>query len=346
MGQFLARVGLRLLSRLVSVVRPSMRSGSCWLTVSARRPTVEVCIHHESCEKKEKTENMFTGYKTSSLLLVGMVIATLSTTVAGCQQAAPMAAQPEGSEEEATGGELQLAGSSTVQPLAQSLAEVYMEQNPDVKIDVQGGGSSVGVKSAAEGTTPIGMASRALKDSEMEEYPDLIAHTIARDGIAIVVHADVPIDGLSLDEARQIFAGEITSWGEIGGPDETIVVVSREEGSGTRGAFEDMVMGDEALIADTALLQPSNGAVKTTVASTPLSIGYISFGYLDDSVKALAIDGVEPTVAHAQSDAYSVVRPLNLITKGEPTGLAKAFLDFIMTDEGQQIVAQDYIPVK
>jgi len=120
--------------------------------------------------------------------------------------------------------------------------------------------------------------------------------------------------------------------------------VSREEGSGTRGAFEDMVMGEEALIVDTALLQPSNGAVKTTVAGTPLSIGYISFGYLDDSVKALAIDGVEPTVANAQSDEYPVVRPLNMVTKGEPTGLAKDFLDFIMNAEGQEIVAEEYIP--
>jgi len=289
---------------------------------------------------------MSAGRKKSSVLLVGMVIGTLLITVVGCQQAAPMAAQPEVSEEETTSGELQLAGSSTVQPLAQSLAEVYMEQTPDVKIDVQGGGSSVGVKSAAEGTTPIGMASRALKDSEMEEYPDLIAHTIARDGIALVVHPDVPVDGLSLDEARQIFGGEITNWSEVGGPDENIIVVSREEGSGTRGAFEDMVMGDEALIVDTALLQPSNGAVKTTVASTPLSVGYISFGYLDDSVKPLAIDGVGPTVANAQNDTYPVVRPLNMVTKGEPTGLAKAFIDFIMTDEGQQIVANDYIPVR
>jgi phosphate transport system substrate-binding protein len=241
---------------------------------------------------------------------------------------------------------LQIAGSSTVQPLAQSLAEAYMGMHEDVEIDVQGGGSSVGVKSAAEGTTPIGNASRALKDSEKEEYPDLIAHTIARDGIALVVHPEVPVDGLSLDEARQIFAGEITNWSEVGGPDENIVVVSREEGSGTRGAFEDMVMGDDALIVDTALLQPSNGAVKTTVASTPLSVGYISFGYLDDSVKALAIDGVEPTVANAQSDEYPVVRPLNMVTKGEPTGLAKDFLDFIMSADGQAIVAEEYIPAQ
>jgi len=250
-------------------------------------------------------------------------------------------------EQEAAGlsGELQMAGSSTVQPLAQALAEVFMAQNPGVQIDVQGGGSSVGVKSAAEGTTPIGNASRALKDSEKEEYPDLIAHTIARDGIAIAVHPDVPVDGVTKDEVRQVFAGEITNWSDLGGPNELIVVVSREEGSGTRGALEEMVM-DESLIVDTALLQPSNGAVKTTVSSTPFSMGFLSFGYLDDTVKALAVNGVEATVANALSGEYPVVRPLNMVTKGEPTGLAKAYLDFIFSAEGQAIVAEDYIPVK
>jgi len=126
------------------------------------------------------------------------------------------------------------------------------------------------------------------------------------------------------------------------------VVVSREEGSGTRAAFEEMVMGKEGPpIVDTAILQPSNGAVRTTVATTPDSIGYLSFGYLDESVKALAIDGVEATEANAASGAYPIVRPLNLLTKGEPTGAVKAWLDFILSDEGQKIVADEgYIPVK
>jgi phosphate transport system substrate-binding protein len=284
--------------------------------------------------------------KKFSLIVAGLLVITLLASVVGCQQApATEAPEPtEAPEEEGLSGQLQMAGSSTVQPLAQALAEAFMAMNPDVEIDVQGGGSSVGVKSAAEGTTPIGNASRALKDSEMQEYPDLIAHTIARDGIAIAVHPDVPVDGVAKDEVRQVFAGEITNWSELGGPDEPIVVVSREEGSGTRGAFEDMVM-DESVIVDTALLQPSNGAVKTTVASTPFAMGFLSFGYLDNSVKTLTVDGVEASVANALSGEYPVVRPLNMITKGEPTGLAKAFLDFIFSDEGQAIVAEDYIPV-
>ncbi len=260
----------------------------------------------------------------------------------------PVGGAPEEVEEEASAEEevqISVAGSTTVQPLTESLAEAYTAKNPNVQIDIQGGGSSVGVKSAGEGTVDIGQASREVKDSEKETYPNLKIYAIARDGIAMAAHPDASVDGLSKDEVRQIFAGEVTNWSDVGGSDANIVVVAREEGSGTRGAFEDMVMG-ESVIADTALLQPSNGAVKTTVSTTPNAVGFLSFGYLDDSVKALAVDGVEPTVANAVSGEYPVVRPLNMMTDGEPTGEVKDFLDFIMSDAGQQVVAEEYIPVQ
>jgi len=222
-----------------------------------------------------------------------------------------------------------------------------MAKNPDVQIDVQGGGSSVGVKSAGEGTVDIGMASREIKDSEKTEFPELKIYTIARDGIAIVVHPGVAVDGLTKDQVRDIFSGAITNWSEVGGPDKAIVVVSREEGSGTRGAFEEMVMGEEAVIVDTAILQPSNGAVKATVSTTEDSIAFLSFGYLDTSVKALAIDGVDATVANALNGTYPIVRPLTMLTNGEPEGVVKAFLDFILSDAGQAIIEEEgYLPVK
>jgi len=245
-------------------------------------------------------------------------------------------------------GEITEAGSTTVQPLAEKLAEAFSVRHPKVQITVQGGGSSVGVKSAGQGTVDVGAASRAVKDSEKQEFPDVVVHIIARDGIAIVTHPDVPVDGLTKEQVKGIFAGEITNWKDVGGADRPIIVVAREEGSGTRGAFEEMVMGKKGPpIVDTAILQPSNGAVRTTMSTTPDSIGFLSFGYLDASVKALAIDGVEATAEKAASGEYPVVRPLNLLTKGEPTGLVKAWLDFIMSDEGQKIAVEEgYIAVE
>jgi phosphate transport system substrate-binding protein len=293
----------------------------------------------------------------SSLILIGLLVLTMLATLVGCQcggtetpaaTTAPKATDvPKATDKPAEmGGAIGLAGSTTVQPVAEKLGTAFKAANPDVQIDVQGGGSSVGVKSAGEGTVDIGMASREVKDSEIDEFPSLVIHTIARDGIAIVVHPGVAVDGLTVDQVRNIFSGAITNWSEVGGPDKAIVVVSREEGSGTRAAFEEMVM-DEEVIVDTAILQPSNGAVKTTVSTTEDAIGFLSFGYLDTSVKALDIDGIAATVDNAKSGAYPIVRPLNMLTDGEPEGAVKAFLDFIFSAEGQAVVEEEgYLSVK
>lgn len=266
----------------------------------------------------------------------------------------PAASQPPTSAKAGLSGQLQLAGSTTVQPLAEELAEAFMAMNPDLVIEIQGGGSSVGVTSAGEGTVDIGNASRAIKDSEMEKFPGLQVFTIAYDGIAIVTHPDTQLDSLSVEQVRDIFAGEITNFSEMGGPDAPITVVSREEGSGTRAAFEELVMeykdaageSQVKVITEKALLQQSNGQVRTTVATTPNSIGYLSFGFLDESTMPVPIDGVEPSVANVKNGSYPIFRPLNMLTNGEPNELAKAFLDYILSADGQAIVAEDYITVK
>ncbi|MCB2202910.1 phosphate ABC transporter substrate-binding protein [bacterium] len=257
----------------------------------------------------------------------------------------------EAAEEEemsSLSGQIQIAGSTTVQPLAEVLAEAFMAENADVTIEVQGGGSSVGVTSAGEGTVDIGEASRNVKDSEFETFPELQVFTIAYDGIAIVTNPDLELPSLSIEQVQAIFAGEITNYADVGGPDAEIVVVSREEGSGTRAAFEELVMeanDSEAVISETALLQQSNGQVRTTVSTTPDSIGYLSFGFLDESVSPVAIDDVAPSVANVKNGSYPIFRPLNMLTNGEPNELAQAFLDFILSDTGQEIVAEDYITV-
>jgi len=245
-------------------------------------------------------------------------------------------------------GQIQIAGSTTVQPLSEVLAEAFMADNPGVTIEVQGGGSSVGITSAGEGTVAIGNASRNVKESEFEEFPELQVYTIAYDGIAVVTNPDLELPSLSLLQVKTIFAGEITNYEEVGGADAEIIVVSREEGSGTRAAFEELVMesGEEAgEISEDALLQQSNGQIRTTVSTTPNAIGYISFGFLDESVNIVSIDGFEPSVANVKNGSYPVFRPLNMLTNGDPDPLAKAFLDFILSAEGQAIVAEEYITV-
>jgi len=277
------------------------------------------------------------------LLLVAVLL-----TACGSPTEAPEVNTPEATEAApAASSTISVAGSTTVQPLAEKFAEAFMGSNPDVEIDVQGGGSSVGVKSAGQDTVDVGMASREVKQSELDEYTELKVYTIARDGIAIAAHADVPVDGLTAEQVRDIFSGAIANWSEVGGPDEMIIVVSREEGSGTRSAFEEMVMGEEVLIVDTAILQPTNGAVRTTVSTTPFSVAYLSFGYLDDSVKALAVDDVEPTVENANNGSYPVVRPLNMMTNGEPNELVQGWLDYILSEDGQSIVEEEgYIAIQ
>ena len=292
-------------------------------------------------------------FKKSFVVLAVLAIAAMM--IVACAPAAEEAAPAEEAmeEEAALSGQLQLAGSTTVQPLAEVLAESFMDSNPDVSIDVQGGGSSVGVTAAGEGTADIGMSSRNIKDSEFEAFPDLEVFTIAYDGIAVVVNPDVELPTLSVEQVRAIFSGEVTNFSEVGGSDAPITVVSREEGSGTRAAFEELALeyedenGEDVIapIAEAALLQQSNGQVRTVVAETPNSIGYLSFGFLDDSTKGVAIDGVEPTVDNVKNESYSIYRPLNMETGGAPGDLAQAFLDFILSADGQAIVAEDYITV-
>jgi phosphate transport system substrate-binding protein len=231
-------------------------------------------------------------------------------------------------------GTITIAGSTTVQPLSELFADAFMSIHPGVTITVQGGGSSVGVQSAADGIVDIGAASRELKESE---EGTVVATVIARDGIAVVVNNEQSVANLTMDQVRDIFAGVITNWNEVGGADAEIVVIAREEGSGTRGAFEELVMESDVITAE-ALLFPSNGALRTAVSQTPNAIGFLSFGYLDGSIAPLSIDGVAATTENINNGSYPVVRPLLYLTKNTPTGLAKAYIDFCLSTEGQAIV--------
>jgi len=232
-------------------------------------------------------------------------------------------------------------GSTTVQPLAEKLAGAFKAKNPDVNVVIQGGGSAVGITSVNAGTVDIGAASRELTSAD----PPLVKSLLARDGIAIIVPPSNPVTNLTKDQVIAIFSGNITNWSQVGGPNKAIDVVAREEGSGTRTAFQDLVMG-KALIKADAILQSSNGALKMAVSSDPQAVGFLSLGYLDSSVKALAMNGVAATEENAKNGTYPIVRLLYFLTKTQPTGIVKDFIDFCTGPDGQKVVAEEgYITI-
>jgi len=238
-------------------------------------------------------------------------------------------------------GSIQIAGSTSVQPLSEELAMEFMSKYPDVKINVAGGGSGAGIKAAQDGTCDIGASSRELKPEEK----NVNEFIIAKDAIAVIVNPANSVSDLTMEQIKSIFSGEVTNWKDLGGKDAPITVVIREDGSGTRGAFEEIVLGD-IKFTDKAIIQNSTGALRTTVAGTPDAIGFVSLGALNDEVKALKIDGVDVTKENVLSNSYKVARPFIYMTKEEPVGLTKHFIDFVLSSEGQKIVERDFIPIE
>jgi phosphate transport system substrate-binding protein len=232
---------------------------------------------------------------------------------------------------------LTLAGSTSVQPFAEKWADAYHAQHLDTPIHVQGGGSTAGVQAAISGAAQIGMSSRELAPEEANRVTGI---TVARDGIAIVVHPTLPVNDLMLEQLRAIYAGEIKSWRQLGGRDVPITLITREEGSGTRAAFEALVM-DGRRIAASALVQDSTGAVRQMVASDPAGIGYVSIGLVDASVKALRLQGVEATEANIDAGKYPLVRPFLFVVPTQPQPVVQDFIAWITGSEGREITRRE-----
>jgi len=238
---------------------------------------------------------------------------------------------------------IDIVGSTSVQPVAEKLAAEYMKKHPNVKINVQGGGSSVDITQAQQGTADIGTSSKELKEDEKK---GLKTYLIGKDGIVVIVNKENNIKGLTTEQVRDIFSGKITNWKEVGGPDAPITVITREEGSGTRKAFEEIVMKDAKIRKD-AIVESSTEAVKQAVKQDPNTIGFISLANLDDTVKALEIDGVIPSENTVADGSYKLQRPFLFLTKGEPTGVVKDFIDWVLSPEGQAIVkSEKVVPAK
>lgn len=268
------------------------------------------------------------------------VVLGLSVFAAGCGQTGTK-------ENRDQVAKIQIAGSTSVQPLSEELAKVYMAKNTGVKIDIAGGGSGAGIKAAQTGTADIGASSRELK---LEEKT-VKEHVIALDGIAIIVNKDNELADLKKEDIKKIFLGEVSDWSQVGGAEGPIRVYTREEGSGTRGAFEELLLGKDSSgrdlkIMDKANVQNSTGAVRTAVASDKNGIGYISIGSLNKEIRPVKIEGVEATEANVKANAYKISRPFLYLTKGEPTGAAKDFISWVLSAEGQEIVKKSFISVK
>ena len=235
-----------------------------------------------------------------------------------------------------TGGSLvTISGSTSVGPLAEKLAMKYQEEN-DVKIEVNQIGSSAGITNAISGVSQIGMSSRDLKQEEKDS--NLQELIIAYDGIVVVAHPSNPVKDLTMEQVKQIFTGEITNWKEVGGKDMEIVVVSREDGSGSRDAFQEIVGYESGQLIKNAIVASGNGNIKTTVAMNKHAIGFISFEYVDESVSTMAINGVQAKAENVLAGQYELSRPFLFVHKEDVPEAAKQFMEFILTPEGQEIV--------
>lgn len=239
-------------------------------------------------------------------------------------------------------GELLIEGSTSVQKIFQELIDTFMAKNPKVEIEYMGDGSSAGIKAAIAETANIGTASRTVKDEEKSQ--GLEVFQMADDAIAVIVNPVNKAKELTKDQIAKIYKKEITNWKEVGGDDSLIVVVARDAASGTREAFETIFGVAEQVKADQEAAK--TGEVKTVVAQNPNAIGYISLAYSDETVVNIVIDGMIASTDNVINGYYTIKRPFNMVTKGQPDELEQAFIDFVFSDEGAQIISKEAVPIK
>lgn len=288
--------------------------------------------------------------KIAALVAAAAMFATLGLTGCASNNDTSSSASPSSSAAgSASSGAssnvtLNVIGSTSVEPLMTAIGDKYTNET-GVKVQVQGNGSSAGIKAAQDGSADIGMSSRELKQEELDS--GLEPQTLALDGIAVIVNTKNPVKNLTVDQISKIFKGEITNWKDVGGNDQEILLAIREAGSGTRDAFEELCsltekQGDKTVsVVDEskAIVSDSTNALAQNVSSKENAIGYISLGSLDASaVTALEVDGVACTEENVQAGTYKISRPLLLVTKGAPSADAQALIDYAMSEEGQKVV--------
>lgn len=279
---------------------------------------------------KCKQSHKWIGVGLSLLLCAGMFTACGSSSETGDSTV---------NSEQPLSGTISMAGSTSMEKMANALREGFMAENSSVTVTAEFVGSSAGIESLLGDQCDIGNASRQLKDSEKEA--GAVENVVAIDGIAVIVNNQDAVENLTKDQLSKIYTGEVKSWSEVGGPDASIVVIGREAGSGTRDAFEELLeIKDQCAYANEL---DSTGAVLAKVASTPGAIGYVSLDVLDNTVTAVSLDGVEPTEENIKAGDYFLSRPFVMATKGEisqQSELVQAWFAYIDSPEGQQILKQ------
>ena len=238
------------------------------------------------------------------------------------------------SEAPALEGQLNASGASALQPLAAEAAVKFMDMYPDVVVDVQGGGSGTGLSQVSDGAVDIGN-SDVFAEEKLDEAAaaELVDHQVAVVVMAPVVSKDLGVDNLSTEDLIKVFTGEVTNWSEVGGPDQEIVLVTRPSSSGTRATFTAWALDGNEEASNAALETDDSGTLVQTIKQTPGAIGYVALSYVDDEITAVKIDDVEPTLDNVYAGTYKVWAFEHMYTKGEPTELAKAFIDYVMSDE-------------
>jgi len=288
---------------------------------------------------------LFLIKKTFILMLA--ILTTLAVSGCGGNEA------PGGAEgtapnqpEQGAGGSILISGSTALQPLVEQAADVYMSSHAGSTIQVQGGGSGTGLSQVAEGTVQIGNSDIFAEEKEGIDASQLVDHKVAVVGIAAAVNPNVGVDNLTSQQLIDIFTGKITNWKDVGGADVKVTLVNRPKSSGTRATF--IQFGLKGQEEAEGVTQDSSGTVRKIINETPGAIGYLAFSYIDgQTVKGISLDGEAPTAENVTNNKYPIWAYEHMYTKGEPTGLTKDFIDFMMTEEIQQgIVSQlGYIPV-
>jgi phosphate transport system substrate-binding protein len=243
----------------------------------------------------------------------------------------------------AAGNKIVMDGSTTVGPIAKAFAS-HFTKSTGVQVTVSESGSGNGAKSLINKSCDIADMSRPMKDNEIAAAKSRgvnpVENVVALDGLAIIVHPSNRIKGLSKAQIRGIYMGRYTNWSQVDGPNAPIVMIQRESNSGTQDTFKELVMGKDNPISKRCETQASNGAIKSRVASTPNAVGFVGLGFVDNSVKALLVDGVEPDVRTVKNGTYSLHRALFMYTNGQPTGVVKQFIDLPKTAEGKNIISE------